>query len=147
MPTVGFSYAACGDPFCTLDICTGPHHATKKPWYMTQKPLLDPDKEVSPPIELLKMDGWVLEKDREEDTESSLYQYCPSMQWKKLMCITEIRAGYCESCAETIPEEMVGAYTMHNWNMLQKYDADMKKYGQQPYDPVGTEAPNIQVFR
>ena len=138
---------ACNDPFCDLDICTGPEsHSVKKPWYMTQQPVLDPGDMDAPPVELMKMDGWILEKYHEEDKESNLWQYCPSTQWKKMLSITEIRAGICDNCCETIPEEMVAAYTMHNWTMLQKYDADMKKYGRDPYDTVSTD-PQIEVFR
>ena len=136
----------CDGQFCTLDICTGPEsHGVKTPWFMKLKPVLDPDKS-TPPVELVKMDGWVLEKMHESDKESSLFQYCPSEQWKKELNITEIRDGYCGSCCEIIPPEMVAAYTMHNWNMLQKYDADMKKYGADPY-AAETPTPVIEVFR
>ena len=137
----------CQDIFCLLDPCPGPeNHGVKKPWYMTQTPVLDSSLDESPPIELMKMGGWVLEKFNEADNESSLCQYCPSEQWKKTLTITEIREGYCNACSESIPEEMVAAYTMHNWNMLQKYDADMKKYGADPYTSESTDV-NIQVFR
>ena len=140
---------ACGDVFCTLDICIGveSHGGPKKPWYMTVKPTLDASKQQPDPILLMKMDGWVLEKYTEKDKESSVFQYCPSMQWKKDISITEIRAGYCDACCEAIPEEIVAAFTMHNWNMLQKYDADMKKYSHDPYAAETGSDPHIEVFR
>lgn len=139
---------ACGDPTCQLLICMGPEsHGVNEPWYMTQKPIVNP-KQIQPdPIVLLKMDGWVLEKWKESDTESNLWQYCPSTQWKKEISVSEVRAGMCDSCYETIPEEMVAAYTMHNWTMLQKYDADMKKYGADLYNSMVDGPPGIQVYR
>ncbi len=138
---------ACGDPFCDLDICQGPKsHGIKKPWFMNVNPVHNPVNDPPPSIVLMKVEGWVLEKFLESDTESQLWQYCPSMQWKKQMTIAEIRDGYCTSCSEDIPEEIVAAYTMHNWAMLQKYDADMKKYGPDTYDPVQVET-GIQVYK
>lgn len=142
-PSVGNT--KCGDPSCQDSFCCDSPDV-KKPWYMTQKPVVDPANEPSPPIVLMKMDGWVLEKILESDTESCLSQYCPSAQWKKSMSIAEIRAGLCNSCCEVIPEEMVAAYTMHNWTMLQQYDKDMKEYGCDPYDSTTTSA-DIQVYR
>lgn len=138
---------ACGDMSCQLDVCMGlESHGVKKPWYMTQQPVLDPKNIPPPAIVLMKMGAWVLEKHAEEDNESNLWQYCPSHQWKKALTIMEIRAGMCDACCETIPEEIVAAYTMHNWTMLQQYDSDMKKYGHDPY-ATHVDPPPIQVFR
>ena len=147
MSSFGFGVPACGDQNCELDICNGPEsHGVKKPWFMTLKPVLDPDKMMPPPVTLMKMDGWVLEKSDEKSKESGIFQYCPSMQWKKLLGIIEIQEGYCQNCCEAIPEEIVAAYTMHNWNMLQKYDAELKKYGSDPYG-AETGLTDIKVYR
>ena len=147
MPTLGYNGdPACGDPKCQLSICKGPEsHGVKKPWYLTVKPTLDPAHDIPDPVLLMKIDGWVLEKASESDIDSTLFHYCTSTQWKKQLMVTEIRSGYCDDCCEIMPEEIVGAFIMHNWAMLQKYDSDMKKYGNDPYDPM-TEN-KIEVFR
>ena len=100
----------------------------KQPWYMTVKPVNEVTLSVASPIILLKVDSWVLEKWAEKDTESNMSHYCTSIQWKKHLGIEEIRGGHCLECCEDIPVEMVGAWTMHNWAHLQKYDKDMEKY-------------------
>ncbi len=64
---------------------------------------------------------------------------------KKVMGISEIRGGYCLDCHEDIPHEIVGAWTMHNWNSLQTWDANEKKYGN--CEPEATSGERIRVFR
>ena len=137
---------SCGMPTCTLSLCQGPDSHSKKPWYLSQNPVMNPNMIGPTPVELMKIDGWVLEKNSESDIDSTLFHYCPSTQWKKQLMIPEIRAGLCDDCCELMPKEIVAAFTMHNWTMLQKYDSDMKKYGNDPYHPITTET-KIEVFR
>lgn len=143
LPTV----TDCGDPNCDLLMCGKglAAHDLKKPWFLTQKPVpkgtLIPD-----PIVLMKEGSWMLEKADEAATESNLHHYCPSMQWKKSISINEVRDGYCLECMEEVPEEVVAAYTLHNWQWIQQYDRDMALYEKQGIDVFET-TPMIEVFR
>jgi hypothetical protein len=125
---------------CDGTFCNG---TVKKPWYMTVKPIRDPD--VIDPVQLLKIGTWVIEKWAEDDQESFVQHYCPDKQWKKHMDIDEVRGGYCLSCHENIPEEITGAWTLHNWKGLQAYDKDKTRYGVDPFDTE--ECALIEVFR
>ncbi len=133
----------CGDPNCDLEICN--HQPKKKPWFMTITPVHDDKEVVGDPVVLMKQDGFILEKWHESDNESNIQHYCSSIQWKKVMGISEIRGGYCLDCHEDIPHEIVGAWTMHNWNSLQTWDANEKKYGN--CEPEATSGERIRVFR
>jgi hypothetical protein len=144
MPSVGFTAETkCGDPFCSLEMCEG--HNAVKPWYETVRPVYNPEFNVPDPIVLMKQDGWTLEKQHEKDTESNIHHYCTSLQWKKYMCIGDVRQGYCPECYEDIPVEVVGAYTMHNWSAIQHFDANEKKYGAHHTELVMD--PDIKVYR
>jgi hypothetical protein len=123
----------------------GKGHNEKLPWYMTQKPVpkgsLIPD-----PILLMKEGSWKLEKSCETDTDSVLSHYCPSTQWKKAVSIDEVREGQCLECMEDIPEEIVAAWTLHNWQWIQQYDKDMAMYAKDGIDVYET-ASMIEIFR
>lgn len=136
----------CGVPNCKEDACVTPL-APKEPWYMLLKPVPRDDLIRSDPVVLMKQDGWVLEKASEDASDSDVYHYCPSDQWKKFLSISEVRAGYCDQCHEDIPVEIVGAYTMHNWQALQQYDKNMELYGYSDTQPEATDLPAILVYR
>jgi hypothetical protein len=106
---------------------------------ITPAPIGEPDPD---PIVLLKENGWTLEKWHESDTESQMWHYCPQMQWKKHIGINEVRQGYCTQCLEDAPLELVGAYTMHNWQMLQQHDAEMAKWA-----GLDEEVPLVRIFK
>ena len=135
--------AACQDIACSVSGCTGVH---KKPWYELLKPVVNPTLNVPDPVILMKKEGWMVEKFDELAVESNVYHYCPSIQWKKLMTIPEIRTGWCPDCHEDVPVEIVGAFTLHNWKSLQQYDRDMKKYGMHNGGEVTVDT-DIKVYR
>ena len=146
LPPLGYM-PTCGDPHCAQEIChpsmktLAHHHSTQ--WWENAKPVREalvlPD-----PVQLMKVGIWVLEKHDEESEYSEIFHYCPDLQWKSIVSYETIKnIGYCEDCHEDIPEEMIAAYTMHNWKHIQNYPQQV------PRDPfaVATMESGVKVYR